>query len=195
MQRLPLFLIPSLIAIVLFIAISSFDSASTQSGLEENSVALNFDAYSEGINSILYDETGAINYTLQANSQIHYKDDVTELESPLLRLFENGDSRWNIVANSGRISASSTDRDGGEQTIDLIGNVEVHSIDEFGNRIIITTEFLTVNPDKESLQTEEAVKLVTSTIEQTAVGMYADLIQEEIILKREVRGRYEPPRP
>lgn len=193
MQRLSLLLIPGLIASAVFIGISSFESVNIQDGLQLEAVRLDFDAYSEGINSVRYDESGSISYTLQARRQIHFNNGITEFEAPFIRLYQDGKSPWNIVANSGRIYAGSGSQDGVDQTIDLIGNVEVHTMDDYGNKIVITTEFLTVDPNLNSLETAEAVKVVTDNIEQTSIGMYADLTREIIVLKKDIRGKYESP--
>ena len=190
MQRLYLLLIPAVIAIALFLG---YVSTNSQDESDLEITRLNYDAYSEGINSVLYDETGNISYTLQASRQIHFNNDVTELESPLINLFQQGKSSWKLLADSGRISASSAGPDGARQLIDLIGNVEVHNLDEFGNRLVISTEFLSLDLDANSLETEEAVKVVTDYIVQTSIGMYADLNQEIILLKKDIRGIYEPP--
>jgi LPS export ABC transporter protein LptC len=193
MQRLSMLLIPGLIATALFIGISSFDATTTESDINLQTTGLDFDAYSEGINSVLYDETGSISYTLQADRQIHFNDDITEFDAPFIRLYEDGKSGWNIVADSGKISARSANQRNADQTIDLTGNVEVHSRGEAGNTLVISTEFLTVNPDRNSLETEAAVKIVTAHIEQTGVGMFADLGQDVITLKADIRGKYEAP--
>lgn len=190
MQRLSLLLIPAVIAIALFLGLAS---PNTPGESESEITRLNYDAYSEGINSVLYDESGNISYTLQASRQVHFNNDVTELESPLIRLFQEGKNPWRLVANSGRISASAAAPDGAGQIIDLIGNVEVHNLDEFGNSLVISTEFLSIDLDSNSLETDEAVKVVTENIEQTSIGMYADLNQEIIFLKKDIRGNYEPP--
>ncbi|MFT5935953.1 MAG: hypothetical protein ACI85S_001011, partial [Pseudohongiellaceae bacterium] len=44
-----------------------------------NVEAIDFNAYSVGINTVIYDVNGEINYTLQANRQVQYNDDSTEL--------------------------------------------------------------------------------------------------------------------
>lgn len=193
MQRLSMLLIPGLIAIALFIGISGFDATNTQSELNLQAAGLNFDAYSEGINSVLYDETGSISYTLQAKRQVHFNDDITEFDSPFIRLYEDGKPGWNIVADSGKISARSANRRNADQTIDLIGNVEVHSQRGSANKLVISTQFLSVNPSQNSLETEAAVKIVTGHIEQTGIGMFADLEEDVITLKSNIRGKYEPP--
>ena len=61
------------------------------------------EAYSEGINSILYNENGSISYTLRADNQIHYRDGDTRIENPLIRLFQGEIPRWNIIANEGLV--------------------------------------------------------------------------------------------
>ena len=106
MQRIGLIIVPGIIAIALFVGINSFDTLSNEAGAPTTGSSLGFNAYSEGINTILYDAQGNINYTLQAERQVHYNDDSTELEKPFIRLFQDGDTRWNIVAKSGRIPAA-----------------------------------------------------------------------------------------
>ena len=59
------------------------------------------EAYSEGINSILYDENGSVSYTLRADNQTHYIDGDTRIDNPLIRLFQDEVPRWNIIANEG----------------------------------------------------------------------------------------------
>ncbi|HAJ75271.1 MAG TPA: LPS export ABC transporter periplasmic protein LptC [Gammaproteobacteria bacterium] len=191
MQRLSLFLIPSVIAIVLFTGIGSFDSVGNDSESQENLILLDYDAYSEGINTVLYDADGSINYTLQAESQVHFNDDQTELEKPYIRLFQQGASHWNIIADSGRISAASNESDTASRTIELLGDVEAYSLDEYGNRTVLTTEFLSLNPLLETLETDQLVTLVTTNLQQTSTGMFADLTMDEIVFHQDNRGSYE----
>ncbi|MBL4581148.1 MAG: LPS export ABC transporter periplasmic protein LptC [Gammaproteobacteria bacterium] len=191
MQRIGLIIVPGIIAIALFVGINSFDNLSNEAETLTTSSSLNFNAYSEGINTILYDAEGNIDYTLQAERQIHYNDDTTELEKPFIRLFQDGDSRWNIVANSGRIFIAETAADGALDRIELQGNVQVYSLDEFGNRVLMSTEFLTLSPDSEILETDHAVSVVTSTLQQSSIGMIANLRNDEITFLREIRGQYE----
>ncbi len=192
MQRLSLFLIPALIAIGLFMAISSFDPISNHTDRPLDRADLYFDAYSEGINTVLYTRDGTVHYTLQAVSQTHYKDDVrTEVEKPFIRLYQQGDSRWNIVADSGRISATLRGSGAEANVIELSGNVEIFSIDEFGNRTVLSTEFLSLDPHMETLETDQAVTLVTTNLQQSSIGMFADLKSDEIFFHRDNKGSYE----
>ena len=157
--------------------------------------ALDFNAYSVGINTVIYDVNGEINYTLQADRQVQYNDDSTELDKPFVRLFQNGESRWNLLADTGVISPESMANSKKMRTIELSGNVEVYSLDDFGNRTVMTTQKLMLNPQLETLMTDQLVQVVTSSIRQSAVGMDADLKSDEIVFHRDVRGIYEYPPP
>ena len=189
MQRIGLIIVPGIIATALFVGINSFNTLSNEADAPNTS--LDFNAYSEGINTTLYDAQGNINYTLKAERQVHYNDDSTELEKPFIRLYQDGDSRWNIVANSGRIPAAETTADEALERIELLGNVRVYSLDEYGNRTMMSTEFLTLNTESAILETDQSVSIVTSALQQSSIGMIAKLRIDEINFLREIRGRYE----
>lgn len=191
MQRIGLIIVPGIIAIALFVGINSFDTLSNEVDAPVTNSSLDFNAYSEGINTILYDSQGNINYTLQAERQVHYNDDSTEFEKPFIRLYQDGDSRWNIVANSGRIPAVETTADGALEKIELLGDVQVYSLDDFGNRTLMSTEFLTLNTQAEILETDQPVSVATSALQLSSMGMIAKLRTDEITFLREIRGRYE----
>lgn len=166
------------------------DSSTEESG---SAKALDFNAYSVGINTVIYDVNGEINYTLQANRQVQYNDDSTEFDKPFVRLFQEGESRWNLVADTGVISSASMAGDKDMRTIELSGNVEVYSLDGFGNRTVMTTQKLMLNPQSETLKTDQPVVVETSSIRQSAVGMDADLNSDEITFHRDIRGIYVQP--
>lgn len=191
MQRHKLLLIPSLLAILIFLAISAYDSVSVNLEDTGSFTMLDYNVYSEGFNTVLYNVEGEINYTLRAKNQTHYNDNHTELEKPFIRLFQDGKSRWNIVANNGRIPADLTENTIENRNIELSGNVEVFSIDNFGNRTVMSTEFLELNPQNKTLETNQAIRLVTSTLQQSSTGMFADLKIDKIIFHRDIRGYYE----
>ena len=189
MQKIGLIIVPGIIATALFVSINSFDTLSN--GVDAPITRLDFNAYSEGVNTILYDIEGNISYTLQAERQVHYNDDSTELEKPFIRVHQEHDSHWNIVANSGRILASKTTADGAFKRIELNGDVQVYNLDEFGNRTVISTEFLTLNTESEILETDQQISIITSALQQSSIGMVARLRTDEINFLREIRGRYD----
>ena len=191
MQRIGLIIVPGVIATALFVGINSLDTLRNEADVPITSSSLDFSAYSEGLNTILYDSQGNINYTLQAKRQVHYNNDSTELEKPFIRLYQDGDSRWNIAANLGRISAAETTDDGVLEKIELLGDVQVYSLDKFGNKTLMSTEFLTLNAESEILETEQPVSVVTSAPQLSSIGMIAKLRTDEITFLRQIRGRYE----
>ncbi|MDG2339264.1 MAG: LPS export ABC transporter periplasmic protein LptC, partial [Gammaproteobacteria bacterium] len=73
----------------------------------------------------------------------------------------------------------------------LVGDVRVYSLDDFGNRTLISSEFLTLNPESEILETNLSVSVVTKALEQSSIGMLANLKTNEITFLREIKGRYE----
>ena len=191
MQRIGLIIVPGVIAIALFVGINTFATLRNEAAAPITSSSLDFSAYSEGINTILYDSQGNINYSLQAERQVHYNDDSIKLERPFIRLYQNGDSRWNIVAKSGRIPAAEARANVALEKIELLGDVQVYSLDKFGNKTLMSTEFLTLNAESEILETEQPVSVVTSALQLSSIGMIAKLRTDEITFLREIRARYE----
>ena len=151
------------------------------------------EAYSEGINSILYDENGSISYTLRADNQIHYRDGDTKIENPLIRLFQDEIPRWNIIANEGLVLPILTDTSSEpkEKKLTLSGNVEILGLDKFGNRMFISTELLEIDPINETLKTDRKVNYESNNINQSSIGMFANLNEDEISFEKNVRGFYE----
>jgi len=190
MQKLILTLIPGLIAIVLFVVISSYEGLSSLLEKDQDLpiANLDFETYSEGINTILYDNDGYVDYTLHAKTQIQFDDDLIEIEKPFIKLYQNGESYWNIVANSGRILPNNQYR---ERILELSGDVEIFGIDDYGNRTKISTEYLKVDPNNEILETDQQVQFIAATLQQSSLGMFANLKTDEIIFHHKIRGSYE----
>lgn len=191
-MRLFLLVVTAVLAGLFYLGITSIVPTSNRDSLIKQTQALTFDAYAEGINTTLYDESGGINYTLEARRQVHYNNGITELDAPIIILFEDGNSRWNIKADSGRIFTSS-DIETEQQTVDNIelkGNVEATGIDETGNLTLLLTELMFVNPDLETLQTDQHVRMISKGLNMTSLGMFADLSKDEISFHSQVGGSY-----
>ncbi len=148
-----------------------------------------FDAYSNGVTSVLYDSLGNIEYTLEASRQVHFLDNTTELSNPYVRLYQGSGARWNIVARSGKILAA--EEDAHIDQLDLSDEVELFQIDQLGNRMTLTTSFLSLFPESETMNTDREVTMITDSLHQTAVGMTADLEQDTLTFLSKVKGRYE----
>ena len=167
------------------------DYPESEKELKPNTVDI--DTFAEGVSSIFYDQNGTVSYTLRAENQIHFKSGYTKIEKPLIRLFQNEMPRWNIEANQGHISNPENDSTSGleRKNLELSGSVQILGLDEFGNRMLISTEFLEVDPMNEILKTDQRVEYKMANIQHSAAGMIANLQDEEIIFREDVRGSYE----
>jgi lipopolysaccharide export system protein LptC len=192
MPKFSFLILPATLAIAVYFVISSFESNDTTATQSLVSFPTEIQSVSEGIRTISYDEQGEIAYTLQAESQVHHNDDSSELEKPVIRLFRNNSPRWNIVANSGNISAQLEGQSENSRQLALSGNVQLVNLDEFGNRITLDTEYLMIMPEIEVAETDRRVFLSTTNIEQTALGMIARFGSDEITFLSNSEGRYVP---
>jgi LPS export ABC transporter protein LptC len=161
----------------------------TPGEIEQQLGQITYDAYSSGITSILYTAEGHIEYTLEATEQIHYLNNTTLLSNPFVRLYQDSGVRWNILARSGRIHAAN-DSETIEQ-LDLIDEVELFQTDDQGNRITLTTDFISLFPGTETMSTQQEVTMRSDSLLQTALGMHADLRQDKLTFQSQVKGRYE----
>ena len=160
---------------------------STQS--EVTNTAITYDAYSNGVTTVLYDTEGNVEYTLEATQQIHNLDNTTLLTNPNIHLYQGLDARWNIVARSGRIlAAEQSDR---IEQLDLSDDVELFRSDDAGSIMTLATSFLSLFPNTETMQTDREVLMTTNNLRQTAIGMHADLQQDTLTFLTQVKGRYE----
>lgn len=161
----------------------------TPSRTADPTTQINYDAYSYGVTSVLYNADGRIEYTLEATEQIHYLDDTTVLTNPFVRLYQDSGARWNIVASSGRILGAAESDD--IERLDLSDEVELFQIDELGSRITLATEFISIYPGTETMDTDREVTMTTENLHQTAFGMHVDINQDKLTFLSQVRGRYE----
>tara|TARA_B100001094_G_C18177656_1_gene798828 strand:+ start:2195 stop:2779 length:585 start_codon:yes stop_codon:yes gene_type:complete len=190
MYKTTILLIPIVIAITL---LSTIFSGGNLSDLISNNpkfaeIELEYESLSKGMNTVLFNNDGSISYTLRAETQIQFADNHLEVEKPFIKLFQNGESRWNIVADKGTIS----DYGEAEQKIlELFGDVEIFGLDERGNKTKMFTEYLEIDPNNETLETNRPIRLIAPNLQQSSEGMFANLKADEISFHDEIRGFYE----
>ena len=88
------------------------------------------------------------------------------------------------------IGGNTADSDRLMETIQLSGDVEVRRFDAYGNPIVLSTQRLDIDPNRETLETQETVHMVTASITQTGQGMFADLNRDEINFHSANSGHY-----
>jgi lipopolysaccharide export system protein LptC len=145
------------------------------------------DYYSKGVKRTAYDADGkAANLLLAANME-HFKgDDHTELDRPIMTLYQdNGEPPWIIRSDTGTLQS------GGDLLL-LNGTVFITKDNDKGEQLKITTRNVRYQPAKEYAETAEAVRMETPTDLLTGVGMEAQL-KPNLILKvlSEVRRTHE----
>jgi lipopolysaccharide export system protein LptC len=128
---------------------------------------------------------GKLNYEIRAERLEHIKQtDITLLSQPDMLLFRGDTLPWQIRSNSGEVSP------GGEQ-VELIDAVRVERTDAKGRPTILTTSRLSVFPNREYAQTDQAVRIEAANGVTTAVGMKAYLNDGRMLLLSNVRGQHE----
>ena len=77
------------------------------------------------------------------------------------------------------------------ESIRLSGDVEVHRLDDYGNSTVLSTQLLDIDPNREILETQDPVHMVTASITHAGQGMFADLNRDEIQFHSNNSGHYE----
>jgi lipopolysaccharide export system protein LptC len=147
------------------------------------------DFYAKGINTLQTDSQGLPQNRLIASTLLHFeKSDESQLENPTTTLYEAGAATWVIKADHGIVTAK------GEKII-LQKNVSIHRPgDKETTEIIITTESLILEPNKNHAETKAPIRFVSGNNIINAVGMKGQIKKPiKIELLSKVRGEYEAP--
>jgi lipopolysaccharide export system protein LptC len=121
-----------------------------------------------------FDEEGELQHQIAANRFPHFPlTDLTTMKSPALALGRTRDSNpWEITSNDGRILPSSDYR---EEIVELWSNVLASKSASGSEFINIQTNSLTVYPERDYAETDEAVFIDNQSGRTTAAGMKAFL--------------------
>ena len=143
------------------------------------------DFYVENGKSTQYQADGKLHYELTTKHLEHIKaTDVTLLTQPDLQLYRGTAYPWHVQSERGEVAPN------GNQ-VELIDSVRVARTDAKGRPTILTTSRLTVFPDEEYAQTQQAVKIDAANGVTTAQGMKAYLNDGRMLLQSNVRGQHE----
>lgn len=143
------------------------------------------DGYALNTRTIQYRLDGKIQYELKAERSEHVKaTDVTLVTRLDMLAFRGTDYPWHIRSARAEVAP------GGSQA-ELIDDVRVERTDEKGRPVVLTTTRMTVFPDKQYAQTEQAVRIEAANGVTTANGMKAYLEDGRMLLLSNVRGQHE----
>ena len=191
MPQLPF--IPTMLALAigLYFILDSIKGVNSRNQTPDPAVTLAYNAISQGVDMLLFDDSGELIYSLQAEQQVHLKDASSNLVEPVIRHYQDGETRWNIVADSGTVKPHDGTDPANTGTIELSGAIEIQLQDSFGNSTVLTTDYLAIDTRVETMETDRPVKLNSATIEQAARGLFANLNSNRLVFRADSRGKYE----
>lgn len=144
------------------------------------------DYYLEDFQMTTMDEHGRPKRRLEAKYMEHYPGtDIKRLRNPYLVMYQSSSLAWHVRASRARVSDD-------HQVIDLLGEVQIWREGTSGTRELeIETEELTVYTKTHYGETLKPVVIRTPQSESHGTGMQAYLDEGRLILKSQVRTRYE----
>lgn len=143
------------------------------------------DFYVINSRTVQYQADGKRNYEMTAEKVEHIKaSDVSLLTKPDLLSYRGGEHPWHVRSERGEVSAE------GDEVL-LIDKVRVERTDAKGRPTILTTSRLTVWPDEDYAETNQAVRIDAANGVTTATGMKAYLDDGRMLLLSNVRGQHE----
>jgi lipopolysaccharide export system protein LptC len=143
------------------------------------------DYYAINAHSVQFLPDGKLQYDMTSNKVEHLKaTDITLLTKPDLQMYRGTTYPWHIQSERGEVNSGGTE-------VELIDSVRIARTDEKNRTTIITSSRMTVFPQKEYAQTEQAVRIDGAGGVSTGNGMKAYLKESRIHLLSNVRGQYE----
>lgn len=143
------------------------------------------DFYVIGARTVQFQDDGKLHYRMTADKLEHIKNtDITLIDTPKLDLYRGTELPWKVTSQRAEVSPGGTE-------VELIDDVRIARTDAKNRPTIITSSRMTVIPDKEYAQTEQAVRIVAANGVTTAQGMKAYLNDGRMILQSNVRGQHE----
>ena len=182
--RLPLIIIV-VIGLVAALGYWNIDPHSLVPQPEQAQTEDSIDFYATHAHIRQFQADGKLKYDLKAPRFEHQKDtDEGLVLEPVMDLYQNSDTPWNVTSERATIAPEG-------DSVELIDNVRLERIPAKGQATVLTTTQLTVFPDQEYAQTQQAVRIEAVSGVTTAVGMKAYLKEGRMILLSNVRGQHE----
>ena len=141
-----------------------------------------------------FDEQGKLQQVISTPRITQYQvdpdkpgnQDYTLIEQPRIRLHQNEKPNpWFLSAKLGHRQAN-------QDELRLINDVHLEQQTQDQGLVTIDTSELWIYPGKQVATTDKAVTMHGTAIQVNAVGMDAQLLQDTIQLKSQVRATYEP---
>ncbi|MEK8078973.1 LPS export ABC transporter periplasmic protein LptC [Pseudomonas sp. XK-1] len=163
----------------------NINPASFSDGDKPGTAQNTIDFYATNITTVQYMPDGSLHYEVTADKTEHIQStDITLLDNPNMQLYRGEELPWNISSERGEVAPAGKE-------VELIDKVRIARTDAKGRPTILTTSRLTVFPEKEYAQTEQAVRIDAANGVTTAQGMKAYLNDGRMLLLSNVRGQHE----
>jgi lipopolysaccharide export system protein LptC len=185
-KKLRRFLILGVLAAL--VAAAGYWNINPETFLEKKVAAVDagaIDYYAINAHSRQFLEDGKLQYDMTSDKVEHLQvSDVTLLTMPDLQMYRGAEYPWHVQSLKGEVSP------GGTQ-VELIDSVRIARTDEKNRTTIITSSRMTVFPQKQYAETQQAVRIDGFGGVSTGVGMKAYLKENRMNLLSKVRGLYE----
>ena len=130
-------------------------------------------AYSQELQTTIFDVDGALQYTLRADSQTQFEDQTSLLTQPRITLFDAGKPNWNITADYGRIerhpSAAddpSRENSADEDLVRFIGNASLKAALANSSTLALQSSEFSLIPSVEKIRSDKPVRVINQGINQ-----------------------------
>jgi lipopolysaccharide export system protein LptC len=132
-----------------------------------------------------FDADGQPRHALAAVKMTHYMDDdTTTLKRPRFQQSSPGSPPVYATADRGLISSNG-------DHLHLLGHVRLtQAVDRGGSEMVLTTEYLHVIPDAETMETDKPVRIRERESTVTADRLFLDAKAKRLDLEGDVRGTY-----
>jgi lipopolysaccharide export system protein LptC len=143
------------------------------------------DYYAINAHSKQFMPDGKLQYDMTSDKVEHLQaSQVSLLTKPDVNLYRGAAFPWHVTSERGEVNPDGTQ-------VELIDSVRVARTDEKNRQTLITTTRMTVFPQKQYAQTDQAVRIDGAGGVTTGVGMKAYLQDSRMNLLSNVRGLYE----
>ncbi len=132
----------------------------------------------------VFDQNGQLKYTLNSPHLFHYPlNDETLLSAPEIKLYENNNSQWKVMAKRGSIASG--------DEITLSGDVNITGNTSTDNEpVMVKTKALMLYTNDKRAESKERVIIYSKQGQLSGTGLKADMISSTMSLLSQVEGSH-----
>lgn len=142
------------------------------------------DSYFSDMELTRFDENGKASITIHARDAVHYPDAIIIELDDLEAMREQDGGQWTLTADRGELSTESN-------LLEAERNVLLVQQGASSRPLELHTDRLTMDADHERVETSAAVTIRQGASQFTGTGLWASLADGHIIIKSDVKARYE----